>query len=717
MIQGRPSAATAFNLDVQQGGVGVLTFDTPGTRANTLGLAILAELEQVLDQLARLSDLSALVLRSGKPGMFIAGADLRELGSARPDADQTRALVRRGLGLVARIEALPYPTVAAIDGACMGGGLELALGFDYRVAGSHAKTEIGLPEVKIGLIPGWGGTQRLTRLLGPSQAAELICAGEAVGPQRARDLGIVFDAVPSERLLEEAVRLLEWSRQSGDWQEARRRKSQPVGLSEDQLTFAAAVARAQVLAKTKGQLPAPVAALEAIFKGCNLPLDDGLKVETELFVPLVGSPISRNLIAVFFMTQRLQKDPGVADPSVKPLQVDQVGVVGAGIMGAGIAGAYIRRGIPSAVVDVTPQLLEKGVAAVTKVLLGRVEIGRMKPEEVASALGRLSTSTSRAVLGDRDVVIEAIVEDEAAKTRLFKELQPILKSGAILASNTSTISITRMAQAVTNPERFAGMHFFNPVDRMQLVEVIRGEKTDDTTVATLVALAKRIGKSPIVVRDCPGFLVNRVLFPYLNESLVLLEEGASPRALDKAATEFGMPMGPVTLNDLVGLDTSLYAVRVINTAFGDRASPTRIMDDLVAAGRLGQKSGAGFYSYARGSRGTDDPALETILQRHRKGRKEFGLEELTDRLFLPMLVEASRVMEEGIVRESADVDMGLILGIGFPAWRGGILRWADTLGLKAVLEKLRRYEALGPRFRPTEQLRRLAGDGKGLYPD
>jgi 3-hydroxyacyl-CoA dehydrogenase / enoyl-CoA hydratase / 3-hydroxybutyryl-CoA epimerase / enoyl-CoA isomerase len=300
--------------------------------------------------------------------------------------------------------------------------------------------------------------------------------------------------------------------------------------------------------------------------------------------------------------------------------------------------------------------------------------------------------------------------------KLFRDLRPHLKKDAILASNTSTISITRMAKAVERPENFAGMHFFNPVDRMRLVEVIRGEKTSDETVVTLVALAKRIGKTPIVVKDCPGFLVNRILFPYLNESLVLLEEGADPRALDKAASDFGMPMGPVTLNDMVGLDTSLYAGRVVNTAFADRAKTTRLLDELVKAGRLGQKTGAGFYSYAKGARGADDPAFVAILEKCRTARRQIDREELTDRLFLPMLVEASRVLEEGIVREPGDVDMGLILGIGFPEFRGGVLRWADTLGLPAVLQKLKKYEALGPRFHPTGQMRRLAAEDKKFYP-
>ncbi len=707
----------ALRLEILNGDIALLTLDQPGSRANTLSQAMLGELEAMVAQLKARAELHGLILCSGKPGIFIAGADLRELGSAPQDADTARKMVKRGLDLVASIENLPYPTVAAIDGACMGGGLELALGFDYRLAGTHPKTEIGLPETKIGLIPGWGGTQRLSRLIGPSLAAEMICSGEPAKADRARQIGLVFDAVPPERLQEEAVRLIQEARKSDEWKTLRQRKRQPVGLSEEQQSFAYAVARAQVLAKTSGKYPAPPAALEAIFRGCNLPLEDGLKAETEQFVQLVGSPISRNLIAVFFMTQRLQKDSGVNAATVQPTNVQQVGVLGAGIMGAGIAAAHIRRGIPAMLLDNASAALEKGIGNISKSLLGRVEIGRLSPADAATALARLSSSTTLNALADRDVVIEAIIENEEAKVNTYRQVEKLLRPGAILASNTSTISITRMAQSVEHPDTFAGMHFFNPVDRMQLVEVIRGEKTSDETVVSLVALAKRIGKTPIVVRDCPGFLVNRILFPYLNESLVLLQEGASPRALDKAAMAFGMPMGPITLNDLVGLDTSLYAGRVINTAFADRAAPTKILDELVKAGRLGQKSSAGFYSYIKGSRGLDDPALDSILAKCRTGQRQFENEELTDRLFLPMLTEASRVLSEGIVRDPGDVDMGLILGIGFPPFRGGILRWADALGLANVLEKLKRYESLGLRFQATEQMRQLASEGKGFYRD
>jgi len=510
----QPAAGpAALRLEIVEGDIALVTFDQPGSRANTLGQAVQTELEALLEQMAARPGLGGLILQSGKPGMFIAGADLREMGSAGQDPVLIRRVVERGLTLYARFEALPFPTVAAIDGACLGGGLELALAFDYRLAGAHPKTEIGLPEVKIGLIPGWGGTQRLTRLIGPALAAELICAGETVKAPRARELGIVFDVVPSERLLEEALRLLRWSRQSGDWQALRRRKQQPVGLSEEQHSFLFAVARAQVLAKTKGQLPAPLAALDAIAKGCNLPLDQGLKGETDAVVPLIGSTISRNLIAVFFMTQRLQKDPGVADASVQPRAVQRVGVVGAGIMGAGIAGAHLRRGIPVVMSDNAPQAVEKGVAAITKSFQGRVEIGRMTAADLLAALARLVPTTNLALLADRDVVIEAVIENEAIKTQLYRDLQALLAPEAILASNTSTISITRMAKAVQRPENFAGMHFFNPVERMHLVEVIRGERTSDATVATLVALAKHIGKSPIVVRDCPASWSIASFFP------------------------------------------------------------------------------------------------------------------------------------------------------------------------------------------------------------
>ncbi len=718
-------SSAALRLDFVQPGIARITFDQPGSRANTLNQNVQTEFEGVLSELEKTADLQGVILCSGKPGMFIAGADLKELISVispPPNAPSSpaplpggegrkfdaRALTLRGLHFIGRFEKLPCPTIVLIDGSCMGGGTELSLAFDYRLAGTHPKCEIGLPETKIGIIPGWGGTQRLPRVIGPSLAVEFICTGEPVKAGRARELGIAWDVVPSEKMLDEALRLLTMTRASGDWKRERQKKQQPVGLSDDQLAYTYGVARAQVLAKTKGQFPAPLAALDAIAKGCNLPLEDGLKIETEHFIPLVGSTISRNLIAIFFMNQRLAKDTGVADASVQPRELGRVGVIGAGIMGAGIAGAHIRKGVATTLSDVSQDAVAKGVGAITKVMQSRIEIGRTTQTELVSALACLNTTTDVKAFGDRQLVVEAVVENEEVKTKLFRELQAIVPADAILASNTSTISITRMAGAVTRPENFAGLHFFNPVDRMQLVEVIRGEKTSDQTVATLVAHTRRIGKSPIVVKDCPGFLVNRILFPYLNEAMLLLEEGADPRTLDKVATDFGMPMGPITLSDVVGLDTCLYAGMVVNRAFADRAKQTSILGALVKAGRLGQKSGAGFFSYAKGPRGADDLALSPILESCRTGKRDITTEEIRDRMFLAMLVEATRVLMEGIVREPADVDMGLILGIGFPPQHGGILRWADTEGASSILARLAKYEPLGKRFEATERLRSAA---------
>jgi 3-hydroxyacyl-CoA dehydrogenase / enoyl-CoA hydratase / 3-hydroxybutyryl-CoA epimerase / enoyl-CoA isomerase len=369
-------------------------------------------------------------------------------------------------------------------------------------------------------------------------------------------------------------------------------------------------------------------------------------------------------------------------------------------------------------VDVDNARLDYGMARAQEVLLSRIKIGRATPMDMAAMLSHLSTSTSHQIFADADLVIEAIVENEQAKTSMYKSLAPVLKSDAILASNTSTISITRMAESAPHPERFIGMHFFYPVDRMELVEVIRGAKTNDETVATIVALAKKIRKTPIVVRDCAGFLVNRVLLPYMNESLILLQEGADMDAIDKAATRYGMPMGPIALHDFVGLDTACYAGKVMVAAYADRAVPTPILDALVKAGRLGQKTGAGFRKYGgKSNKPQPDPAFEPILAEYRsKGSRTFSEEELIDRLFLPMLLEATRVLEDGIVREPADVDMGLILGIGFPPFRGGILRWCDTEGPAKVLERLAKYAALGKRFEPTFSLKKMAQAGGRFYP-
>ena len=711
----------AFQIEEIDGHLALVTFDLPDKKVNTLGQAVLIELTGLVGQLESRTDLRGLLFR-GKPGQFIAGADLNELGAlAYAPKEQALKGLAFGHQLFGRISRLPFPTVALIDGNCMGGGTELVLAMDERLASNGPHTKIVLPETKIGLIPAWGGTQRRPRLSGAHPAIEMICSGEGVSAEKAAALGLVFDAVPADKLVERGALLIDYLQESGDWKTNRERRSRPLGLNADQLMFLSSVAEGALLGKTKGQYPAPLAALKAIRDGINLPLDEGLKAEQLAALEVVGSPISANLIAVFFMQNRLARDPGVADHAIVPRDAQRVGVLGAGLMGAGIAAAHARSGIPAAMVDVDNARLAEGMNRAQEVVAGRIKIGRATLQDMGRMLALLSTSTSTNVFADCDVVVEAVTENEKVKTAMYKQLAGTLKPGAILASNTSTISITRMAESAPAPERFIGMHFFHPVDRMELVEVFRGEKTSDETVATIVALAKKVRKTPIVVRDCPGFLVNRVLFPYMNEALALLTEGASMDAIDRAATRFGMPMGPIALEDLVGLDTAMYAGMVMLKAYPDRATPTPILEDLVKAGRLGKKSGAGFRKYVgKSGRPEADPAFDEFLKKQQAQAqahpREIGDQEITDRLFLTMFLEATRTLEEGIVRDPADADMGLILGIGFPPFRGGILRWADAEGAGKILERLAPYQALGKRFEPTESLKKLAETGGTFYP-
>lgn len=708
--------SSVFQFEELAGGIGLLTFDTPEKKVNTLGRSVLSELSGVIDSLEQRDDLQGLLLRSGKPGQFIAGADLNELGALATAArEQVLEAVSAGHDLFARISRLPFPTVALVDGACMGGGTELILAMDERIV-STGGTKVALPEVNVGLIPGWGGTQRLPRLVGIHHAIDMITSGAAQNPQQCVACGLAFDAVPAEQLVEEGQRLIGILRDRDLWKQQRERRSQPLGLSEDQLNFAAAVSEGAVRGKTKGQYPAPLAALSAITRGINLPLAEGLKIEQEVSLDVVGSTVSANLISVFFMNSQVARDPGFGGTGATPREVHRIGVLGTGQMGSGIATAHCRRGVPATMVDVDEERIGWGLAAARKVIDSRIRIGRATHQDMADMLSLLSTSTSKTAFAECDVVVEAITEYEEVKTSAYRELDGILQDSAILASNTSTISITRMAASAPNPTRFVGMHFFYPVDRMQLVEVIRGEQTDDETVETVVALAKRIGKTPIVMKDCPGFLVNRVLLPYMNEALLLLCEGASMDDIDNAATSFGMPMGPIALHDLVGTDVALFAGQVVSQAYSDRADMCPLLEDIVQAGRLGKKAGRGFRQYV-GPKGkpAPDPDFDAFLEKHRKTSREFTRDELTDRLFLPMLLEATRVLEDGIVSEPAHVDLGLLLGIGFPAFRGGILHWSDTEGADAILSRLEQYTSLGKRFEPTDLLRSQASGGQRFF--
>ena len=585
-----------LTLSEPESDLAVLTIDMPGKGANILSTSVLDELEKQLDGLQSRTDLAGLIIVSGKPGTFIAGADLREFAaSLEIPTEQTFAMCRRGQQLFARLSKCPFVTVAAIDGICVGGGAELAIWCDRRIMTRSDRTEFGFPEVKLGLFPGWGGTARTPRIIGLANAVEIITSGESLDTETSQLMGLVSDVVPADQLQDAAIRLVREEQQTKRYREDRQRWHGPVPISDTELGFLGATASAVIQQQTKGQYPAPPAALEVMLGGAGVDVDAACEMEAQGMAKLFGSPVNAALLNIFFLTDRNKKDTGITDQHVKSHQIKSVSVIGAGIMGAGIAAANVKREIAVTLSDANAEALERGVAEVLKEASYDKKTKSNDVDRAIQFAPLLNGTQSEDEVAACDLIIEAIVENIDVKKQVYAKLEPLLGPRAILASNTSTIPISDLARQLSHPERFCGIHFFNPVRRMKLVEVIRGEKTSDQTVATAVSYAKRIGKSPIVVNDGPGFLVNRLLLPYMNESLELLAEGAKIPDIEKAAQKFGMPMGPITLYDVVGLDTAFYAGRTMWEAFPDRIGASPILPALVKAGRLGQKSGAGFF--------------------------------------------------------------------------------------------------------------------------
>lgn len=720
--------SSVVTLSFPEPDIALLTLDDPTKGANILARPVLEEIAAHLTALERRSDLAGLIVRSLKPGIFIAGADIREFAAAKDiTREQTIAIATEGRTLFERLARTPFPTVAAIDGICVGGGAELAVWCDRRLMTDSPKTQIGFPEVKLGMFPGWGGTVRTPRIVGLSNAVELITGGESIDGRAAVLMGLATDivrtstapspAAAADQLLQAAVALVRAEKQSGDYLRTREQWSQPIVMSETELGFLGATATAYITQQTKGQYPAPIAALNLMLEASQSDENAAGVQEAEAFAELFGTPVNRALINVFLLTDRNKKDTGVADRGLKPRPIASVGVIGAGIMGSGIAGACVKRELPVTLTDARPESLAGGMRkAVEEASYDRAAKGPTTERLLKFA------PLVRAVVADSefarcDLVIEAVVENEQAKRELYAKLESHLRDDAILASNTSAISIGRLASGLKHPERFCGIHFFNPVRKMPLVEVIRGPQTSDATIATAVGFAKGLGKSPIVVEDGPGFLVNRLLFPYMNEALELLTSGVSMKHVDGAAKAFGMPMGPITLYDVVGLDTALFAGSVMHDAFPDRVLASSLLEAMVKAGRLGQKSKVGFFAYKEKSdKGEPDPTFDAFLQPYlRPSPAKLEPQTITNRLFLPMLLEATRVLAEKKVRDPRDVDLGLIFGIGFPPFKGGLLCWADTLGAAKIVEMLKPLENLGARFAPTPLLLDLAKSGKKFY--
>jgi 3-hydroxyacyl-CoA dehydrogenase/enoyl-CoA hydratase/carnithine racemase len=717
--------ASMFQLEQAAPDIAVITINDPKKGANILSRAALAAFDKLLTGLEKRKDLAGLVIRSTKPGNFIAGADLREfVADLDKPAKDVAAVSRLGQQLFARLSRAPFVTIAAIDGICVGGGSELAIWCDRRLMMDNEATSFGFPEVKLGLLPGWGGTARTPRIIGLSNAVELITSGEPIDAKASYAMGLA-DVVekpkaesgkPGEPLLEAAVRLVRAEQQSKQYLADRDAWAGPISISDTELGFLGATASAYIQGQTKGHYPAPLAALEAMMGGAGGDIDSACGIETEAFTPLFGSPINRALLNVFFLRDLNKKQTGVSG-NVEPREIRNATVMGAGVMGQGIAAANIKRGIPVSLGDTTTEAVGRGVQAT----LAEASFSReTKGPDVKRALELaplLNGTRSDSELAAADVVIEAIYENAEAKKHLYARLEPLLPKHAILCSNTSTIPISELAMGLERPEHFCGLHFFNPVRQMPLVEVIRGRATSDETVVTATAYARRLGKSPIVVNDGPGFVVNRVLLPYMNEALLVLEEGATIKQIDRAATAFGMPMGPIALYDTVGLDVAVHAGGVLQAAFPDRVVPSTILPAMVAAKRLGKKVGRGFFDYGgkKKDRGEESAEVATIIAANRRGERKFSGEEITDRLFLPMLLEATRVLEDGVATSARDIDLAMIFGTGFPPFRGGILFWADQIGAAAIVEKLKAYESLGERYRATKLLAEAAKSQRKFY--
>jgi 3-hydroxyacyl-CoA dehydrogenase/enoyl-CoA hydratase/3-hydroxybutyryl-CoA epimerase len=699
-------------LQVEEG-IAWLTIDLPGKKVNTLSSSLMAWFDQCLTELAT-AECQALILRSGKPGTFVAGADIEELKAAT-DVTEVEEMLRLGHGMLLRLSALPYPVVAAIDGACLGGGLELALAADWRVATESLKTKIGLPEVQLGLIPGLGGTQRLPRLIGVPAALDLILTGKQVTARKALNLGIVDEICHPASLSEAALRLAE---------RGKRRKGKSIGKQG----FAAKVgdllahsplgdkvvydkARSGVQKQTKGHYPAPFAAIEVIQDGLGMSLQKGLERESKAFVELVVSDVAKNLMGIFFMKNAV--DARAAALAKKARPVERTAVLGAGLMGAGIAQGLVHKGYSVALKDRDFESLGRGVHYVAQRFDELRKRRRYNEVEVKEAMARLHPTIEYGPLEHVGFVVEAVFEDLKVKHQVLAETEASAPDDLIFATNTSTIPIEDIAAGSRHPQNVIGMHFFSPVHKMPLLEIIRHPKVSEETLATTVAVGRAMGKTVIVVDDGPGFYVNRVLGPYIQEALWCLTEGARIEEVDAALSGWGWPVGALTLLDEVGLDVGYHAAKVMAEHFGDRLDMPTALQNLIDDGRKGRKGGKGFYLYEDGERKGPDPRVYDLL-----GWSESPVpaDEISERCWLQMLNEVARAMEDQIITNPEEVDIGVIFGVGFPAFRGGILRLADHVGLERVVERLSHWQSLkGQRFAPAPMLVEMARTGATFH--
>ncbi|MGA2139446.1 MAG: 3-hydroxyacyl-CoA dehydrogenase NAD-binding domain-containing protein [Verrucomicrobiia bacterium] len=664
-------------------GIAWVVFDDPDSKVNVLGFGQMQRLDAAVDDLSKRKP-KAVIFISAKPNIFIAGADIKELEKIR-DGSHGEQLSREGQRVFAKIEELGVPTVAAIDGACLGGGCELALACRYRVATDSPKTQIGLPETQLGIIPGWGGSQRLPRLIGLPAALDIICAGKRLSADKARRIGLVDAAVPTVVLRETAVRFAaKTGRVRKGTLKVRLQNMWPLR------PITCRMARKHVLARTKGQYPAPMRAIEAMEEGLAGSLSDGLDNEATIFGEVSVTAPCKNLLRVFFLREKYSKlvfdveQAGRTTPvstRVVTAPIQKVGVLGAGVMGAGIAQWCSARGLTVRLKDIKPDFVAAGIKRIAAVYREGVKRRKMSELDAQHGFARVHPTTEYSGFGDCDMVIEAVLEKIEVKRQAFSELMPQLRNDCIIASNTSAIPIDELAEASERPKRFVGIHFFNPVHKMPLVEIVRGTKTAPEVVAAAVEFAKQLKKIPIVVKGAPGFLVNRLLLPYLNEAGKLLGEGVGVESIDGAMLEFGMPMGPLRLLDEVGIDVAYDVAHELAEAFKERMTVAPALRQVHEQGLKGRKGGAGFYLY----KGKRERVNRRVAKTWRKPRGERveppPAQDIQRRLMRVMIEEAKLCLIERVVASEDDIDTGMIFGTGFPPFRGGLVKYARDTGM------------------------------------
>jgi 3-hydroxyacyl-CoA dehydrogenase/enoyl-CoA hydratase/3-hydroxybutyryl-CoA epimerase len=704
----------AFRIDISEG-IANVTFDLPGKKVNILDPGVIVQFDDLLAELeGKAADLKGVIILSGKERNFIAGADIDVIGAVE-SPEEGRAIAEEGQRVLARLENLPLPVAAAIHGACLGGGLELALACTWRVASDARPTFLGLPETQLGILPGFGGTQRLPRLVGLPDALWMITTGGRVYPKKALGMGLVDEVTHREHLRDAAGSLIGRGPRGTGRSRPRSLTGRLLRLLLESNRYGRGLlfekAKDEVRRKWGGHYPAPPAAIGAMEEGLTHGMARGLEEEARRLGELVVTPECRNLIEVF----RLRQHFAGVDPA-PAAGISRLGVIGAGVMGGGIAALAAGKGVRARIVDLSPRALGGALRTVAGSAGKKHRQGVLSDGELSWVPARITYDTAMRGLGGLHLIIEAVAERMDVKKSVLAGIADGAAEDAVIVSNTSSLSVTEMAAGVKNPSRVAGMHFFNPVDRMPLVEVVMGEKTSEETAEVVRAFAKRLGKVPIVVRDGPGFLVNRLLLPYLNEGARLLEEGTALARIDGALEKFGMPMGPFALLDTVGIDIASHAAENLGRGLGDRFQPSALLAVMAGGSRLGRKTGRGFYFYGKDGERRRDSGLEDFLSGHVTGGTEASEEEIVDRLILSMVNEASLCLEEGVVKDVRTVDGGMILGAGFPPFRGGLLRYADSLGLDRTAGKLKDLsETAGHRFAPSEMIRELARSGGDFY--